>query len=86
MPTTKPVMAVDQSNSDGAVVGGKFALPVCVEEKLEPFLDEKYEVDLLERTIEMGLENFKTAGKRKREQEVSTCTKIISKLFYHTYF
>jgi len=63
-------MAVNQSKSDDGEVGGKFALPVCVEEKLEPFLDEKYEVDSLERTIEMGLENFKTAGKRKREQEV----------------
>jgi len=47
-----------------------FALPVCVEEKLEPFLDEKFEINSLERTIEMGLKNFKTAGKRKREQEV----------------
>lgn len=43
---------------------------MCVEEKLEPFLDEKFEVNSLEQTIEMGLNNFKTAGKRKREQEV----------------
>lgn len=54
---------------------------MCVEEKLEPFLDEKFEVNSLEQTIEMGLNNFKTAGKRKREQEVKLiCTKRL-KLF-----
>lgn len=48
----------------------KFALPVCVEEKLDLFLDEKFEINSLEQTVEMGLNNFKTAEKRKREQEV----------------
>jgi len=60
---------VSQSISNDTV-SVKFALPVCVEEKLEPFLDEKFEINSLERTIEMGLNNFKTAGKRKRDQEV----------------
>jgi hypothetical protein len=51
-------------------IGSKFALPVCVEEKLEPFLDEKFEINSLEQIIERGLNNFKTARKRKQEQEV----------------
>ncbi|XP_050433201.1 uncharacterized protein LOC126841031 [Adelges cooleyi] len=50
----------------------KFALPVCVEEQLEPFLDETFEVNVLERTIERGLSNFKSAGKRQREQEAKS--------------
>lgn len=63
-----PIVAVNRSPSDGVT----FASPaVCVEEKLDPFLDEKFEVgSSLERTVEIGLKNFQTAGKRKREQEV----------------
>ncbi|XP_003246105.1 WD repeat-containing protein 60 [Acyrthosiphon pisum] len=64
----KPTIVSQSTSND--TVSVRFALPVCVEEKLEPFLDEKFEINSLERTIEMGLKNFKTAGKRKREQEV----------------
>ncbi|CAH1724846.1 unnamed protein product [Aphis gossypii] len=64
----KPTVLSQPISND--TVNVKFALPMCVEEKLEPFLDEKFEVNSLEQTIEMGLNNFKTAGKRKREQEV----------------
>lgn len=66
---------VNQRVSAGTV-GGEFALPVrVVEEKLRPYLVEKYEVDSpSERAVEMGLENFKTAGKRKREGEVRGAT------------
>lgn len=64
----KPTVLSQLISND--TVNVKFALPMCVEEKLEPFLDEKFEVNSLEQTIEMSLNNFKTAGKRKREQEV----------------
>ncbi|XP_025193848.1 WD repeat-containing protein 60-like [Melanaphis sacchari] len=66
--TLKPtVLSKSISNDTGSL---KFALPMSVEEKLEPFLDEKFEINSLEQTIEMGLNNFITAGKRKQEQEV----------------
>jgi hypothetical protein len=64
----KPTVLSQSISND--TVSVKFALPICVEEKIEPFLDEKFEINSLEQTIEMGLNNFKTAGKRKREQEV----------------
>ncbi|KAE9541239.1 hypothetical protein AGLY_004484 [Aphis glycines] len=64
----KPTVLSQPISND--TVNVKFALPMCVEAKLEPFLNEKFEVNSLEQTIEMGLNNFKTAGKRKREQEV----------------
>lgn len=70
LPPSEPPVAVKQPTTDDATGGVKFSLPVYVEEKLEPFLDERFEVNPLERTVEMGLVNFKTAGKRKREQEV----------------
>lgn len=60
----------ERTASDGPVSADKFALPVYVEEKLEPFLDEKFEINSLENTVELGIKNFMTAGKRKREQEV----------------
>lgn len=63
---TSQQVAVDQSILGS--VGVNF--PLYVEEKVEPFLEEKFEVNLLEQTVEQGLINFQTAGKRKREQEV----------------
>lgn len=74
-PSAPPVRvaATNRANSRGNGDGENFALPaVCVEEKLHPFLDEKFVVDSssLERTVEMGLKNFQNAGKRKREQDV----------------
>lgn len=69
-PLEPPSHHVEAKQSISNYASPKFALPVCVEEKLEPFLDEKFEINSLEKIIEMGLNNFKTAGKRKREQEV----------------
>lgn len=81
--TTQQVV-VDQPNSDNVVVN----FPLYVEEKVEPFLDEKFEVNLLEQTIEIGLKNFQTAEKRKREQEVNLLTLRLfkNKLIFFFYF
>ncbi|XP_050525698.1 cytoplasmic dynein 2 intermediate chain 1 isoform X2 [Daktulosphaira vitifoliae] len=47
----------------------KFSLQICVEEKVEPFLDEIFEINQLELNIEKGLSNFKTAKIRQLEIE-----------------